>query len=249
MAVSTYTFDDVLRMVGRFVPRNVITDSGADICNLAQNHIWHKYDWRESLKTLPPFYLIPNEQDVGPPFYTVPDDFAGLRKVDIVYMQSDPPTRRPLTVIKDLNVTHIRWFPHAINYNPDTKSFRVFTRMNENVGAPLWQIEGTYKTKTTRITPSTLTTFIPTKDDLIEMWVEGIKWAAMNYAGDPKAGVIQSQGGQMIYQGQIATFMAAMEQMAQNEGLELGDPYIHPSEPLVTGLYNNTYSIYAGWGY
>ena len=132
---GTFTFDDVCRMVDRHVPRNVMSDNAANICNLAYNRIWHQYDWRESLATLPPFYLIPNEQDMGAPFYTVPDDFAGLRKADLVYLAGDPPTRRQLTVIKDLNLTQARYFPHAINYNPDTQSFRVFTRVTGNVGA------------------------------------------------------------------------------------------------------------------
>lgn len=243
-----YTFDDVLRMIDRHVPKNVVSDNGATICNMAYNRIWHRYDWRESLATLPPFYLIPNEQDIGAPFYAVPTDFAGLRKVDLVYMQADPPSRRPLKVIKDLNLTHARWFPHAICYNPDTNSFRVFTRMNSNIGPPYWQIEGTYKTLATKITPSTLTTEIPTKDDLIEMWVEGLKWAAFNFAGDPKAGKIQKQNGNTVATEQLATFMESMDRMAANEGLELGDNYIHPSEPLVQGLYGNTFSIYTGWG-
>ena len=72
MSQNTFTFDNVLRMVGRHVPRNIVDDHGADICNLAYNKIWHKYDWRESLKTLPPFYLIPGEQEIGPPFVSVP---------------------------------------------------------------------------------------------------------------------------------------------------------------------------------
>ena len=245
---GTFTFDDVLRMIDKHVPRNVVTDNAANICNLAYNRIWQRYDWRESLATLPPFYLIPNQQDIGSPFYTIPTDFAGLRKADLVYIASDPPVHKPLTIIKDLNITHGRWSPHSIGYNPDTQSFRIFTRATGNMGVPLWQIEGTYKTKATKITPNTLTTTIPTKDDLLEMWIEGTKWAAFHFMGDPKAGQVQKQNGQTTFTGQLANFMASMDSMATNEGLELGDNYIHPSEPMVNNLYNNTFSIYTGWG-
>jgi hypothetical protein len=245
---DNYSFADVLRMVDRHVSRNVITDFAADICNLAYSKIWHRYDWRESLATLPPFYLIPNEQDIGPPFYSVPSDFAGLRKADLVYVAADPPTRKPLTVIKDLNLTHARWLPHSISYNPDTRSFRVFSRVTLNMGTPNWQIEGTYKKLATRITPTTLTTPLPTKDDLLHMWIEGIKWAAFSLAGDAKAGSVQKQDGSTILTGQLAVFYQAMDSMAANEGLELGDNYIHPGEPLVSGMYGNTFSIYTGFG-
>lgn len=247
MATPTWTFDNILRMVGRHVPRNIMDDHSADICNLAYDKIWHKYDWRESLATLPPFYLIPGEQDVGPPFYSVPSNFAGLRKADLVYMTSDPPTRKPLKVIKDLNLTQVQYFPHAIDYNPDTQAFRTFPRTPINIGTPDYQIEGTYKTLTTKIYPTTITTTIPTKDDLITMWIEGMKWAAYFFAGDPKQGQIQLQQGQPVYSGQLASFMQSMEECAMNEGLELGDINISPSEPLANTYNNSGFSIY-GWG-
>lgn len=246
--MGTFTFDNVLRMVGRHVPRNVMDDHSADICNLAYNKIWHRYDWRESLKTLPPFYLIPGEQEIGAPFVSVPNDFAGLRKVDYVYVASDPPTRRPLKVIKDLNITHVQYFPHAIDYNMDTQAFRVFPRSPINVGCPNYQIEGTYKCLPTKILPTTLTTTIPTKDDLIQMWIEGMKWAAFTFAGDQKAGQVQKQGGNTMCSGQLAIFMQTMDECAQNEGLELGDVNISPSEPLANTYNTSGYSVF-GWGY
>ena len=247
---NTYTFDDVLRMNAKLVPRNVIDDHGADICTLAYNKIWQRYDWRESLKTLPPFYLIPGEQEVGPPFYSVPDDFNGLRKVNYVYVQSDPPVRKPLKVIKDLDLTHIKWWPHAICYNPDTRSFRVYSRLADNIGAPLYQIEGSYKVKSPRITPSTLTMPIPTRDDLIQMWIEGVKWAALFFAGNTQqAGMVQYTHNGTAYSGQLANFMVAMEECAMNEGLELGDVNISPSEPLAQTHNGVNLSIFGGWNY
>lgn len=237
MAQNTFTFDNIIRMVNRQVPKNVMDDHAADICNLAYNQIWHKYDWRESLKTLPPFYLIPGEQDVGAPFASVPTDFAGLRKADFVYVASDPPTRKPLKVIKDLNITHVQYFPHAIDYNMDTQAFRVFPRCQINIGAPYCQIEGTYKTVATKITPATLTNTLPTKDDLIQMWIEGIRWAAFNFAGDQKTGQ------------QLQIFMLSMEECAKNEGLELGDVNLSPSEPLACTYNNSGMNWYGQWGY
>lgn len=248
MSQYTYTFDDLIRMIGRHVPRNVVDDQAADICNLAYNQIWHKYDWRESLKTLPPFYLIPGEQEVGAPFYSVPSDFAGLRKADFVFVAADPPARRTLKVIKDLNITNVQYFPHAIDYNMDTQAFRVFPRCSQNMGAPQYQIEGTYKTVPTKITPATLTTSIPTKDDLIQMWMEGMLWAAYKFTGDQKAGQIQMQNGNKVFTGQLAIFHATMDQMAANEGLELGDVNISPCEPLFTTYNNSGTTVYGGFG-
>lgn len=232
-----YTYDQMLRMSKRYAPANIIEDFGSEICNLVTQTIWNKYDWKEVTKTLPPFALIPNVQDYGAPFVSVPSDFYGLRKVNYVNLQGQPPIRIQLKVVKDLELTNVRYMPRSICYNPDTQSFRLFPRVPPNVGSPYWMIDGTYKKLPTIITPDTITETLPIVPMYFQMWLSGFKWACKYFMDDPSAYQIQSKGGEATTAARLAEFHYFMEQAAMSEGLELGDVYIAPSEPLTYGTF------------
>jgi len=232
-----YTYDQMLRISKRYAPVNIIEDFGAEICNIVTQEIWRKYDWRETIKTLPAFALIPNEQDFGAPFVSVPTDFYGLRKVNCVNLQSAPPFRVNLKVVKDLELTNVRYLPRSICYNPDTSKFRVFPRVPSNIGSPYWMIDGTYKKLCTEITTANLTDELPIAPMYFQMWTSGFKWAVKYFMDDPSASQIQKMNGQETMSGRLAEFRYYMEQAAMSEGLELGDVYIAPSEPLSYGTF------------
>lgn len=233
----TYTFENAVNLVTRQFPRIVESDAAADICNMAMYEIWKKYDWRESLVTLPPFYLIPNTQDHGRPAVAVPVDFMGIRQAYLVRLNANPPYRERLQPIKDLELTPVRGLPSAIGYQPDTSCFRVFPRVPDNIGAPEWCVQGTYKRRPTKVTSTTLTsTLLPYDDIYLYTVVEVIKWAGWQTAGDPRAEKQYMLAHQMI------------DQMASNEGLELGDVVLAPREALATTSKNwSTWGRLFGW--
>lgn len=248
--LGTFTYGDALSTACKGISRQIQDDYGQMIVNMAINDIWMKYDWRESTAVLPPFYLIPNEQDHGFPAVSVPGDFFGLRWANIRRSSTVPPMRQPLQIIRDLLLTHIRYIPHAICYEPSKQCFRLFNRVPENIGSPEYGVEGKYKKRPAKITNvNTLITVLPFDDMYVTAWVETMKYHAMNIAGDPRAGEFQSNGTQTTYSGQMARAHFAIDQMAKAEGLELGDPVIAPNEPLVTnGPYRpNMFGI--GFGF
>jgi hypothetical protein len=112
--LGTFTYGDALLTACKGISRQIQDDYGQVIVNIALYDIWMKYDWRESTAVLPPFYLIPNEQDHGAPAVAVPGDFFGLRWANIRRSSTIPPMRQPLQIIRDLVLTHIRYIPHAI---------------------------------------------------------------------------------------------------------------------------------------
>lgn len=247
---ATLTYGDALSVATKQLSRGIQDDFGHLICNLSVNDIWMKYDWRESLAVLPPFYLIPNEQDHGAPAAAVPPDFFGLRWAEIVRQSTVPPMRQELQVIRDLKLTHIRYIPHAICYEPSKNCFRLFNRVPENIGNPEYMIEGKYKIRPTKITAANITTaFLPFDDTYFHVWVEMMKYHGMNILGDPRAGEVSYANGTFTYSGQCAKAHMALDAMAGTEGLELGDPVIAPNEPLVTnGPYRpNMFGI--GFGF
>ena len=80
----------------------------------------------------------------------------------------------------------------------------------------------------------------------LQVFVSGLKWASLEVAGDPKAGEVQWTEGRVVYTGQLGRFHALIDEMAANEGFELGDPAIAPSESLTGVGYFGGYSAYPG---
>jgi len=216
------------------LPRIVEDDQAAFLCNEATLEIWTAYDWREAIVQLPSFYLVPNEQDHGPPSVAVPSDFLGLRMAYLVRLTSSPPTRNELLVMRDVRMTQVRALPHAIGFEPVRKSFRLYHRVPPNIGASDYLIDGEYKKRPTKITSTnTANTDLPFDDIYFGVMVEALKWAAWKAAGDQRAGQIQVQkGGGTVLTGQRAVMQERIDWMAANEGLELGDPQLAPSEPI-----------------
>ncbi len=232
---TTYTFQDLMNVVSRVLPRMVEQDAAAYICNTAIAQFWKAYDFRETLQVLPPFYLIPMEQDHGTPAVAVPSDFLGLRNAYLCQLASNPAYRSQLSCLKDLPLTQVYGLPQSIGYEPAKLAFRLFPRVPANIGAPSWIIQGEYKKRPTKITADILSsTLVPFDDIYLENMMEVFKWAGWQFAGDPRAGGVQRSGRGAIYTGQYAAAKDAIDAMAMNEGLELGDVAIAPAEPLAS---------------
>jgi hypothetical protein len=202
---------------------------------MATNLIWHRYDWRESLTELPPFYLIPNEQDHFIPGSIVPADYHGLRKISYAQFTGTTGYRKQeIKAVRDLPLTQAKGLPQRISYEASRKAFRIFPRVPENIGAPNYFIEGTYKRRPTAVADHTMdTSTLPWDDSYLNVYLEALRWAFLTLVGDTRAGAAQVQGGQTLFSGQLATSMAAIETMAATEGLNDHDVQISPEEPLV----------------
>jgi hypothetical protein len=246
MALRTpsYTYGDAFSSIQRQYPRVIEDSNAALIANMATDMIWHRYDWKQSIKTLPPFYLVPNEQDHYYPAAVVPSDFYGLRKANLCRTQSEPPAHYPLSIIRDLELTHQRALPSSICFDRAQSAFRVFPRVPNNIGAPDYVIEGEYKCFAPKVSAAGLmATIIPFDDTYIRVMLESLKWAALNLAGDPRAGEVGYEMGSTKFTGQMGKMMAAIDDMAGKEGLELGDQVIRPAEPLIGA---SSYTLFYG---
>lgn len=239
---QTYTIAEALNLVSGQIRKDIEPTLSAYLANIAQNAIWNRYDWRETIADLPPFYIIGHEQDFGPPAVIVPSDFLGLREAYLVSTSATPSRRRELKVRRDLRATGTEALPDEISYEPAKKRFRVYPRVPGGVGATDWLIDGTYKIRPTKITANTLqTTLIPFDDLYFQVFCSALKWVAWDTAGDQRAGAVNIQNGRPVYTGQLGVMHDQIDQMAESEGLNLGDPDIAPTEPLVYpgGYYGN----------
>lgn len=248
--LATYTWTDILTIIGRKASRNLQDDLGSYIVNNTLNYVHDSYDFRWTTATLPPFYLVPNAQDYGTPAVVIPPDFYGLRWAELIRTDNQPPYRYPLTIIKDLLPTHARYIPHAICYVPDSQVFRIFPRFIDNCGSPTYMIHGVYKKVPPKIlTENLATTLLPSDDVYFPMWIEVAKYIMWQMDSDPRAGSMTVANGQVSMTGQAAVAHEFVEWVASREGLELGDPTISPAEPLVAGIgsTNNMLGLGFGW--
>src|SRR4051812_26392482 len=77
---NTLTVADGINMVALKYPRLQTDGFAARIADEVISFIWNRYPWRVSLAELPPFYLVREIADYGPPTYAVPSDFKGLHE-------------------------------------------------------------------------------------------------------------------------------------------------------------------------
>jgi hypothetical protein len=233
---STYTIQDALTVVGSVYRNAVKDDMAPTIADIAYSKIWNAADWRQTLAELPPFYLVPLEQDYGSPLVTIPSNFLGFRKVNCVQNLDDPAFRYPLDVRKNLSEEYYQGQPEFISYEVALSKFRVYPRPSQAIGASDWMIEGTYKKQPTKITPDNMgSTIIPVDDRYFSVYVQALRWAYLDLVGDPKAGAVQYEKRSRGYvvTGELAKLYAAIEDMAEQEAVELGDDSIAPAAPLL----------------
>jgi hypothetical protein len=219
-------------MIDKTVPSTVVAQFQGIVCNMATELIWKAYDFRETIADLPPFYLVPNEQDILPAMSAIPADFLGFRKVQLCQYSSGCISKQDMTVVKDIQLTHVRGLPRDVNYNASTRAFRVFPRTPDNIGSPFWFIEGSYKKRPVAITNAQLDTVFPFDDLYLPVYIEVFRWAFYALAGMDKA------------DNQYAKALAFIESMASNEGLNEGDAFIAPAASLV-----GSYSGFPNSGY
>ncbi len=234
---ATYTYADALNFLQPQIPAVTQDQKAAAICNIATNLIWNAFDWRETIEVLPPFWLSPWVQDYGAPVVAVPSDFLGLREAQLTDISSIPPRHYPMRVLKFLEPTHRLQLPESISYEPSVASFRVFPRVPDGLGASRWKIDGVYKKRPTLVTATNYTaTALPFDDLYFQVWLEVLRWAGFSATGDQRAGAaMQLPNGSVQYSGQLATAMSFIHAMAANEGFNLGDTTVAPSEGLANG--------------
>lgn len=235
--MGTYKYADLTSILAKSFPKGFIDDYSSHICNMATNKIWMAFDWKESIARFPPVYLQPNSSTIGPPLPAVPSDFAGFREIKIRRSDGQYEIDEPLRVVKDLEITESEGVPRNIRYSDVDRSIILHPRPRRDIKAPEYFLSGFYKKLPVKITNSTLNTLLPFDDIYFYVWLEVARWAALTLAGDPKAGGVQSNGTQRFVNGQLAAAETAILRMASDQGVNMGDIAVAPSEPIFGGDY------------
>ena len=216
----TLTAATAVRVIAARYPRLDQSDVAARLCDEVQSFIWHRYPWRQSLAELPPFHLLEEEPDYGPPMYAVPSDFYGLHNV---WIRTSSNMVYPLTVVGEVGISVATSIPTQISYRPENISFRLHPR--PSLTAPENWVEGAYKKNPTKITNANLTSYILPWDDIyFGVFRKGLVWKVKeDQLGDPTA------------DSDFAKFLMLLENMATAEGIHSGVRTMAPAESFELG--------------
>lgn len=226
----TYSYADAWNYIAPQVRRHAEDNFAATIANVATSEVWKKYPWKEFIVELPPFFLSPEKQDYGAPIVAVPANFHGLYKAYLVQLTAQP-RFWPLKILRDRDLTSPAFYPHAISYNRAKAAFRVYPRPQSGIGTCDYLIAGEYKKSPSLVTPGTMqNTLLPWEDAHFQNFCTVLRWAVISQGG-PTNGLLYERGEYRLG-GVQAEAAAAIEQMASDEGLLLGDSVIAPSEAL-----------------
>lgn len=219
---ATYTWEDLLTYIHATIPRIQQNQFAPIFCQNIQAFMWDVADWRETIDDMPPFHPIPGEQDLTGPMVCLPSDFKGLRKCQLFQISADPPTEYPVPAGKDLAETSREDITESIAYEPSLNAIRLYPRFPQGFDASDWVFRCTYKKQPTKVTAATLTNTLPFDDDNFHVMADvgHFLLAKMNPAR------IREVPG--LYQ----NAMLALEGMAEEEGLNLGQSVVAPAEPL-----------------
>lgn len=215
---STKTYEQALRMASHGYPKGMQDSHAADCCHMMVDKIWRRYDWREAMASLPPFFLIPSQQDYGAPQSAVPSDFLGLRRAWMWNIGGERPTYYPILVRGRLDRTEVTGLPvESISYEANLKKFRIYPRASSGLDSSKWIIDGVYKTNPPQVAVSALgTDTLPWDDLYFDAVVRTLRWIIMG--SDPQ---------------QEQVILGMISRMAGFAGLEEGPVPVHPAEALV----------------
>lgn len=220
----TYRYLDVFNIIRGSLGMSAEDNKAVAICNMTNERIWNAYNWRQSLEVLPPFGLVPQQQEYGSPEVAVPADFQGFNQAFLVRTTTIPPQKWELHTRRDLRETHIRNFPQYISYDGSKEVFRFDRPAPDNISGHEWIVTGEYKKTPYKVTASNFgTLLLPYDDRHLASVTQVMRWAAC-----------VSQGTKDIPEKDAMAYRA-INDMARDEGFEMGDPNVAPEQGLVPG--------------
>lgn len=241
---QTYTWSDLLTFIKPVVSSIPTSSLDAQACDRVNRIMWRAAPFRWTLANLTAISLTNEVQD----FALTNSDLFRLVRARITRTDTTPDEANTLDIVEWLEPT-LNWVQgmysiRACSMIATTTTVRLDTAVSVPTGVTL-QLDGEYQTVPTKITATTTT--IVFHDDYIDCAQEGLKWAYMTLAKDPRAGgTTYSSQGQRVYAGQYANFMAALDDMLRSEDFSSGPPQRFPDSSFGQGRGSSANLF--GWG-
>lgn len=230
---STYTPQDALDFVQQFIHNIPLDKVGPKAADITNSIIWRAFFWRWTVADFTAVTCINGQQDYSS---VLPSDFYRFRVCLLARTDLSPVEYRELDekeyIGKELSrmggLNDIKIF----SILPETSGIRLELPTNIGSGVVL-QIQGEYQKQPTKIDESNLRTAFAFPDQYFDSFVEGLKYYLYKFSDDPRTGSVELTGtGQKQYTGQLAAFMAALQEMKEKEDLSAGQTSRFPQDPL-----------------
>jgi hypothetical protein len=242
LAGSTYKVNDGWDDVIGAVKGAPITDARKlRAANAVSSRMWTAFPWFDSLTsiTASSIPIVDGTQD-----YTYPTALYRLTKCSIVRTDTSPAQHRELDVVQSLSVDLVKRGYQNIQsacIQPGVAKLRLEAALQVGTGQVL-DIRGEYQANHTKLTDMTDAVWFRDQS-LYETFIQGLTYWAYKYTDDPRAGGVTFSEGRAAYSGQLAAFMAALQDAMKAEDYAATDSFF-PSESLSSGSTWNIPNIF-----
>lgn len=210
------------------------------IINKASHLIWRSYNWICYISPLPPFWLSPGMNTYGSPVYELPTDFHALLSAYIWNIE-DQTVEQELKILRDRQASETScYFPDIITYDRATRYLRFYPGVSDSIDNCTYLVKGSYKKYYDRVEADNLTSLvIPFPHIYFPAVQKVVEWALLDYIKDPRAGEIQTDNNNRIISanGSLAQALNAINSIAFDEGMSLGNNTVSPDEPFFENVY------------
>lgn len=221
---ATFIPLDAWQYAFRFVSDSNLASVQTMILQDAASRIWVAAPWRWSVGVLTAVPLTANTQNFT---VTLPADFLRLEKPWL----SNGIMDRSLIPVSSLPVSDLEALPNFVTIVAGSPAKVWFdTLFGPITSGETWNFRATYKKVSPDLTASVGTPgALVMDDDYFWVYREGVLYYAYKYADDSRAGgatvAMTANGGRQIqYSGQLAVFMAGIEEIRQKEELLWAPP-------------------------
>lgn len=240
----TYSAQDGIDLVKKFVKDIPLTDIDAQVCDMVSSLMYVEAFWRWTLQNIPAtsIPLVDGQQD-----YNVPTNLFRLFRARIVRTDTTPDQYQEIDVNEfyspDLRSTSPRAIT-GVSHDEPLGKFRLSQAVSIASGET-YELQGDYQINPTKITDSTVSSVLWFPDQYFPVFFEGLKWKAYEFADDSRAGnVTIDRFGHRNATGQCGKFYFALDSMKQAEDFGTGNAAEFPDEPFGVNSLSGIGSIY-----
>ncbi len=235
----THTPNDAITLVKEMAHGIPVSVVEADVCDMVSSDLWTYRPWRWTITQITAIAMVDGTQD-----YSAPLDIYRLTRARLIRTDTTPDeVLSPLTIYETLEpdlVSRSAYSINGISQDYPSGQLRLSSAISVPTGAT-WELHGDMQPHPAKVTAATMGTNFWFPDQYYPVFVEGVKWKIYQLADDPRAGTIVTnpRSGQMQATGQLATYWAYRDQMAQAEDAQNAQPIIYPENPFGASRYSD----------
>lgn len=236
--MATYTYQNAIDHVSKYVKGVPTTTIDVVAVDHVDSIIWRFWFWKWSLAALTSISWVDGQQD-----YTIADaSFYRLWRARFTRTDVTPNIIREKNVVQFLSPNKEQSGTidsiTGVSYDYVTGKIRLDKSASVPSGVAV-QIDGDFQKTHTKLTATSSSVVFP--EIYFDILIEGIKWKYYDLISDSRAGNVQIDKSthKRVYTGQLGIFYDNLMQMAEAEGMGLGDSNRFPDDPLGSARVTN----------